>query len=83
MKKVVIYTFTYCHYCIKAKKLLNKENIEFEEIVVNNNELKEISKKTNMNTVPQIFVDDILIGGCDDLYALYDNKQKFMEVFGK
>lgn len=82
-KKVIMYTFKTCPYCIKAKNLLNKEKIEFQEIEVSSEELKELANKTKMTTVPQIFVDDLFIGGCEDLYNLYKDKKKFKEIFQK
>lgn len=83
MSKVLIYTFKTCPYCIRAKRLLFKNNIEFEEVDITNDEdkLKELEKETGVGTVPQIFVDGKFIGGCDDLYELYRNK-KFPEIFG-
>lgn len=82
MKKVTIYCWTYCPYCIKAKKLLNKKGIAYEEIVIDNDAaaLKALQLKTGSGTVPQIFVDDVFVGGCDDLYRLH-NSGKFDEVF--
>ncbi len=72
-KNVLIYTFETCPYCIRAKRLLSKNNIDFEEIDITDNEDKliELEKKTGIDTVPQIFVGESFIGGCDDLYALY------------
>lgn len=83
MSKVLIYTFKTCPYCIRAKRLLSKTNIEFEEIDITNDEAKldELENKTGVGTVPQIFVDGKFIGGCDDLYELYRNN-KFPEIFG-
>lgn len=80
-KQVTLYTFTRCPYCIKAKRLLNAENIVFQEIVVTDEELKALAKRTKMATVPQIFVGDKLIGGFDDLYKLYQNSQLFKDTF--
>ncbi len=83
-KNVLIYTFETCPYCIRAKRLLTKNNIEFEEIDITNddNKLNELEKKTGVDTVPQIFVDGNFIGGCDDLYELYRNKE-FPRIFGE
>lgn len=83
-KNVLIYTFETCPYCIRAKRLLSRNNIEFEEINITNDEdkLNELEKKTGIGTVPQIFVDGNFIGGCDDLYELYRNKE-FPKVFGE
>lgn len=81
-KDVIIYTFETCPYCIKAKRLLNDESIDFTEIEISNQKgrLSELKKKTNCSTVPQIFVDDKFIGGCDDVITLH-KKGKFDEIF--
>ncbi|MFA5522939.1 MAG: glutaredoxin 3 [Tissierellales bacterium] len=83
-KNVLIYTFSTCPYCIRAKRLLSRNNIEFEEIDISGDKdkLNELEKKTRMDTVPQIFVDGNFIGGCDDLYELYKNKE-FPKTFGE
>jgi len=72
MPKIIIYTTDICPYCTKAKALLHKKNVEFNEIKVNNEYIKEqmINKANGRKTVPQIFINDQHIGGCDDLYAL-------------
>ncbi|MDC3091599.1 glutaredoxin 3 [Rickettsiales bacterium] len=77
MKKITIYSSLICPYCIAAKKLLISEGLGFDEIIIDNKpELKdEMIKKTNGNyTVPQIFFDDELIGGFDQLSILNKNK---------
>ncbi|AHX03287.1 glutaredoxin 3 [Ehrlichia chaffeensis str. Heartland] len=71
-----IYTKDFCPYCTKAKALFNKKNIPFEEIdITGNNSLLEqmIQQSNGMKTVPQIFINDQHIGGCDDLYKLYES----------
>ncbi|ABD44975.1 glutaredoxin 3 [Ehrlichia chaffeensis str. Arkansas] len=76
MIKVKIYTKDFCPYCTKAKALFNKKNIPFEEIdITGNNSLLEqmIQQSNGMKTVPQIFINDQHIGGCDDLYKLYES----------
>ena len=74
-KKIIIYTKSYCPYCVKAKQLLKNKNTNFTEIDITNNEslIEEmLLKSSGRNTVPQIFIDDFHVGGCDDLYALND-----------
>ena len=73
MSKIIIYTTTYCPYCVKAKALLQKKSAEFEEIKIENDEMREmmIQKSGGRKTVPQIFINGIHIGGCDDIYDLY------------
>lgn len=73
MKKIEIYTTNYCSFCVNAKALLTRKNISFEEIdLTGNDEARaELLKRVNgVRTVPQIFIDDKHIGGCDDLYQL-------------
>ncbi|ARN85280.1 glutaredoxin 3 [Candidatus Nucleicultrix amoebiphila] len=72
-KKVVVYTATYCPYCERAKQLLMQKQIAFDEIDVTNDfEQREVlmKKSGGRKTIPQIFIGDTHVGGCDDLYAL-------------
>ncbi len=77
MPKIIIYTTDYCPYCVKAKALLTRKNAAFEEIKIENDEMRDamIAKSGGRRTVPQIFIDDKHIGGCDDLYALESQKK--------
>jgi glutaredoxin 3 len=72
--KVDIYTWDTCPYCQRALALLNSKSIEYNQIKVDGDEAArdEMSKKTlgNKRSVPQIFINDKSIGGCDDLHAL-------------
>ncbi len=81
-KEVVIYTTATCPFCIRAKKLLEGEGIEYTEIDITNKQdkLDELETVTNCSTVPQIFVEDKFIGGCDDIVALH-KKGNFHEIF--
>jgi glutaredoxin 3 len=75
MAKVDIYTTTYCPYCVKAKNLLNLKGIAYTEHDVTDNTAARdelVIKAEGRRTVPQIFINDKPIGGCDDLYALND-----------
>ena len=78
MKKVEIYTWQYCPFCIRAKSLLKKKNIEFIEYKIDGDEAarEKMSERANgKRSLPQIFIDNNSIGGCDDLYSLEeDNK---------
>tara|TARA_B100001113_G_scaffold52312_1_gene38331 strand:- start:632 stop:886 length:255 start_codon:yes stop_codon:yes gene_type:complete len=78
MKKVEIYTWQYCPFCIRAKSLLNKKNIDFIEYKIDGDESarEKMSQRANgKRSLPQIFIDNNSIGGCDDLYSLEeDNK---------
>ncbi|MFY0308366.1 glutaredoxin 3 [Leisingera sp. D0M16] len=73
MKTVEIYTSPLCGYCHAAKRLLNQKGVAFSEV----NVLEEPERKAEMiqranggRTVPQIFIGETHVGGCDDLYAL-------------
>ncbi len=73
MAKVEIYTTMMCGFCARAKNLLNKKGVDFEEIDVtfSGAARDEMSKRADGRyTVPQIFINDEGIGGCDELYAL-------------
>lgn len=70
---IKIYTTTYCPYCVKAKELLKRKGASFEEIDVTGDDAARmalVEKSGGRKTVPQIFIHDQHIGGCDDLYAL-------------
>ncbi len=73
MKPVEIYTSPLCGFCHAAKRLLNEKGVGFTEVDV----LSQPERKPEMiqragggRTVPQIFIGDMHVGGCDDLYAL-------------
>lgn len=72
MASVVIYTTNYCPYCVKAKTLLERKGVPFKEIDVTNPDDRAdmMEKSDGRRTVPQIFINDHHVGGCDDLYAL-------------
>lgn len=73
MAKVTIYTAGYCCYCHMAKDLLRRKGMAFEEVdVTGQTELrKSLSERAGgRSTVPQIWIDERHIGGCDDLLAL-------------
>lgn len=70
-----MYATRFCPYCMRARSLLKKKGIKFEEIAVSSgNELwQEMAEKSGRNTVPQIFIDGESVGGYDDIAVL--NKQ--------
>lgn len=73
MKNVEIYSTDTCPYCVKAKHLLDRKNIKYQEINVTGDDearMNLVKKANGLRTVPQIFIDDQHIGGCDDLYKL-------------
>lgn len=72
MPKIEVYTTAICPYCDRAKQLLKSKNAPYIEIRVDQDDKKreEMMTRSQRRTVPQIFIDDKHIGGCDDLYAL-------------
>jgi glutaredoxin 3 len=76
MAKVEIYTTHICGFCQRAKQLLSQKGAKFMDIniMVNAGKREEMIKRSNGGTtVPQIFIGDKHIGGCDDLFDLeYD-----------
>lgn len=73
MPVIDIYTSPLCGFCHAAKRLLNAKGVTFNEIdvLVQPDRKAEMMQRSNGGrTVPQIFIDDQHIGGCDDLYAL-------------
>jgi glutaredoxin 3 len=71
---IIVYSTLLCPYCHRAKALLRKKGVDFTEIDVGMDVEKraEMTKRAGRHTVPQIFVGDTHVGGCDDLYALDD-----------
>ncbi|MEO8800306.1 MAG: glutaredoxin 3 [Polyangiaceae bacterium] len=72
MADVVVYSTSYCPYCTRAKALLDKLKITFEEVDVTNAPDKRswLVETTGRRTVPQIFIKGSSIGGFDELSAL-------------
>ncbi len=70
--RVLIYTMTTCPYCVAAKKLLKKKGVAFEEVNLDEqpDRWDECEERSGRQTVPQIFVGDRHVGGCDDLEKL-------------
>ncbi len=71
--KVEIYTWTTCPFCMRAKSLLKNKEVDFIEYNIDGNEIarNEMSKRANgKRSLPQIFINDVHIGGCDDIHAL-------------
>ncbi len=77
MPKILIYSTRICPYCIMAKRLLDKKGLTYTEINLDGkHELREqLMNKIKRRTVPQIFINDVHIGGFDDLYALEQQKK--------
>ncbi len=72
MDKVTVYTTKYCPYCMRAKALLKQKGQPFDEMAVDGKpQLRaEIAQKSGQTSVPQIWIGDKHIGGCDDLFQL-------------
>ncbi|MBD5771011.1 glutaredoxin 3 [Marinomonas colpomeniae] len=72
MATVTIYSSNYCPFCTRAKQLLSSKNVAFNEINVDgNNKLRqEMTKKSGRTSVPQIWIGEKHVGGCDELYDL-------------
>jgi glutaredoxin 3 len=73
MKSVRMYTTPICPYCVRAKSLFRKKGVEVEEVdvLMDTEAREEMEAKTGgARSVPQIFVGDTHVGGCDELYAL-------------
>lgn len=72
MSNVVIYTKAYCPYCVRAKAVLDTKGAAYQEIRIDQQpELRPqmIEKANGRTTVPQIFIGEHHVGGCDDLLA--------------
>ena len=70
---VLMYTTAVCPYCTRAKQLLaarGVSNVEEVRVDLDPDRRDEMMQKTKRRTVPQIFIGDTYVGGCDDLYAL-------------
>lgn len=72
MPLVLMYSKTYCSYCNRARKLLERKGIDFTEVAVDHDRASErlMVERSRRHTVPQIFIDDRHIGGYTDLAAL-------------
>ena len=68
---VTVYVSDWCPYCQRAKGLLQQKQVVFNEINVEEDEKsrEEMIARSNRRTVPQIFIGDKHVGGCDELYA--------------
>ena len=72
MADVIIYRTEYCPYCDMAKRLFDEMGVEYEQIDVSNDaeERKRLVERTGQRTVPQIFINDVSVGGYTDVRAL-------------
>ena len=82
--KVEIYTWKFYPFCIRAKALLNEKGVNFTEYSIdgdNDARTKMSERAGGLRTLPQIFINEKSIGGCDDLYELERNN-KLNELIG-
>ena len=73
MKPVEIYTSPFCGFCHAAKRLLNSKGVTFSEVDISREPERRaemVQRADGGRTVPQIFVGEDHVGGCDELYAL-------------
>jgi glutaredoxin 3 len=73
MAEVTIYSTQVCPYCVKAKQLLSSKGVDYKEIDISQDPALVEEAQTRSGgrrTVPQIFIGDYHVGGCDDLFAL-------------
>jgi len=73
MANVIMYKTPVCPYCVRAKALLDRKGVVVQEIDITGSPdlMREMLEKSGgRKTVPQIFINDVHVGGCDDLYEL-------------
>lgn len=73
MAKVLMYSTAVCPYCVRAEQLLTRKGVtEIEKVRVDlaPDRREEMMQKTGRRTVPQIFIGETHVGGCDELYEL-------------
>ncbi|MBN0988156.1 glutaredoxin 3 [Amphritea pacifica] len=72
MPKITVYSNRWCPYCRRAKMLLEHKGVSFDEIDVEavTGARQEMIRLSGRTSVPQIFINTLHVGGCDDLYAL-------------
>ncbi|WP_193162805.1 glutaredoxin 3 [Microbulbifer hainanensis] len=77
MQDIVIYTTRFCPFCIRAKQLLDSKGARYREISVDNNPRlrAEMTAKAGSRTVPQIWIGNRHVGGCDELMGLERSRQ--------
>jgi len=83
MPHVVMYTTAICPYCVRAKMLLQRKGVDYEERRIEGSRelMREMLERSQRRTVPQIFIDDLHVGGFDDLADL-DTEGRLDELLG-
>lgn len=84
MARVVVFSTGTCPYCVRAKDLLDRKGVQYEEVRVDLDPVQRdfMMERSGRRTVPQIFINDQPIGGADDLYAL-DKSGELDVLLGK
>ncbi len=78
MAKIEIYTWQTCPFCLRAKALLDSKGVSYEEHAIDGDSIARLAmteRADGRTTVPQIFINDKGIGGCDELHALERSKE--------
>lgn len=72
MPDVIMYSTGFCPYCVRARMLLERKGVTFTEIRVDlqPQQRAEMIQRSGRTSVPQIFIGEFHVGGCDDMYAL-------------
>lgn len=70
--EVVLYSSNYCPFCVRAKQLLQHKGLAYKELLIDGDAAlrQDMMQRSGRHTVPQIWVDDTHVGGCDDLFEL-------------
>ena len=82
--KIIMYTTGICPYCVRARRLLDSKGVSYTDIRVDRHpeRREEMETRSRRHTVPQIFIDDQHVGGCDELFAL-DRAGKLDPLLGR
>lgn len=85
MTSVVMYMTSWCGFCARARRLLNEKNAQVIEFDIDRDPglRAEMMQKSGRRTVPQIWIGDEHIGGCDDLFALERSGQLDKKLQGR
>ena len=77
MTSITMYTTRRCPFCVRAKNLLSSKGVAFDEIAVDGNPAlrAEMAALAGATSVPQIWIGDQHVGGCDELYSLERRQQ--------
>ena len=83
MPNVVVYSTMICPYCVRAKALLERKGVSYEEKMIDTDRslMREMLERSQRRTVPQIFIDDYHVGGYDDMAEL-DSEGKLDQLLG-